>query len=280
MSVRLHKFLPQQALSRGMGWLADRRWGAIKNWAISFFIQRYQVDMAEAELSNYRDYATFNEFFTRRLKVGSRPISEEETAVLSPVDGKISAFGHITDGQLLQAKGKWYSLVELFGGHSEQAALFQQGHFFTAYLAPPDYHRFHMPVSGRLLTMIYVPGRLFSVNAASVNYVPHLFGRNERVICLFETSLGPMAVIAVGAMIVGGIATVWSGTVTPPRGRSYTVDYHDKPVILQRGDEMGYFKLGSTIILLFPENTIQWKKHLKTNTVLRMGEKVGEILEW
>lgn len=276
MTIWLHKFLPHHLLSRCLGWLADQRWHRIKDWAIYCFIRHYNVNMQEADPSDYREYETFNDFFTRPLKKGVRPMPDDNKVIVSPVDGSISEIGRLTEGRILQAKGKYYHLLELFGGDDRFIKTFQNGWFLTTYLAPRDYHRFHMPFSGRLLEMIHVPGRLFSVSPASINRITHLFGRNERVICVFDTTVGPMAVIAVGAMIVGGIATVWSGLVTPPSYKeAYSLDYRDKNITLERGEEMGYFQLGSTVIVLFSEEAIEWENDLQANNKLCVGKVVG-----
>lgn len=275
MSIKLHKFLPQHALSRLMGFLADRRWGCVTRKAIQAFIRRYQVDMQEAAEPDYRAYSTFNDFFTRPLRAGARPFASESNAVISPVDGFVSETGPLDEGRLLQAKGQYYSAASLLGG-TERAVPFQKGSFFTAYLAPKNYHRIHMPIAGRLTEMIHIPGRLFSVNQASVQHVPQLFARNERVVCLFETAVGPMAVIMVGAMIVGSIATVWHGVVTPPTQKKISTWTYRDDKKFERGDEIGHFKLGSTVILLFPEQAMDWES-FAPNAVLRLGEKIGTL---
>ncbi len=275
---RLHKFLPQHALSRIAGWFADRRWGAVTRWVIRIFIRRYKVDMKEALQEDYRSYPTFNAFFTRHLKSDLRPIVSDSTAIASPVDGVVSEMGDLQNVNILQAKNRFYTVDDLLGGNSEHAALFRDGHFLTAYLAPKNYHRIHMPIDGRLLEMIHVPGRLFSVNAASVEYVPNLFARNERVVCLFETKAGLMAMVMVGAMIVGSINTVWHGTVTPPTKSSVSVwGYREENFEIQRGQEVGHFKMGSTVIVLFQKNKIQWNLNFKSGQMIHYGEMMGAL---
>jgi phosphatidylserine decarboxylase len=277
-SVWLHKFIAQHTLSRAMGFLADQAWGPITHRGIRAFIRRYNVNMQEAAIEDYRAYPTFNAFFTRHLKTGVRPLATETNAIISPVDGAISEIGEIADDQILQAKGCYYSVASLLADKNHAKA-FHQGRFLTAYLAPKDYHRIHMPIDGRLLEMVHVPGRLFSVNSASVQAVPQLFARNERVICLFETAVGPMAMVMVGAMIVGSISTAWHGVVTPPTKRAISVwNYREENKEFMRGEEVGYFKLGSTVILLFAKDSISWEKNYQANSVLRFGEKIGSMI--
>ena len=276
--VGLHKFLPQHALSQLVGWLSDRRWTWLKNEVISRFIKHYHVNMEEAEQSDYRQYATFNEFFTRHLKVGARPVATGENVIVSPVDGAVSEVGQLDEDRLLQAKGHYYRVDTLLGGHSKYADIFRNGYFMTAYLAPRDYHRFHMPIEGRLLEMVHVPGRLFSVNPTSVAKISQLFGRNERVVCFFDTAVGPMAMVIVGAMLVGGIATVWQGTITPPTKKTTsTTNYQNENIVLALTKNYSDFKMGSTVILLFPENTLQWDAMLQPNKMLKMGEAIAVL---
>ncbi len=275
-SVGMHKFLPHHALSLLVGWLADRRWKWLKNRFIAWFIKRYNVDMTEALYSDYHAYSTFNEFFTRHLRSGVRPVDANPNAIISPVDGAVSELGRLTGDRILQAKGKFYDLTALLGGCAEHVECFQEGEFLTAYLAPKDYHRIHMPIAGRLLEMIHVPGRLFSVNPISVAHIDNLFARNERVVCLFETALGPMAMVIVGAMLVGSIVTVWHGQVTPPTRKTvHRFNYHKENIELGRGDEIGHFKMGSTVILLFPKNSITWHERLKADSIIKLGEMIA-----
>ncbi len=284
MQIWLQKLLPQHALSKFVGYLANLTCVRFKNWAIACFIKYYNVDMTEAAQPDYKQYASFNDFFTRALKPGVRPIAEDPNAIVSvspivsPVDGVISELGDIRETQLLQAKGVDYELSDLIGGNRSYEHAFNSGHFFTAYLAPKDYHRVHMPISGHLLEMTYVPGSLFSVNPVSVRGVPGLFARNERIICLFGTHLGLMAMVLVGAMIVGSIQTVWHGVVTSSRNKKLQRwDYRDQKIVLERGQEMGRFLIGSTVILLFTLNEMQWLENLKADMEIKMGRAIGNI---
>lgn len=268
--------LPHHLLSRMTGFLADLRqpiW--LKDWVIRQFIGYFKVDMEEAEEPDYRSYASFNEFFTRPLREGARPIAEER--IVCPADGVISQLGVITEGLLLQAKGRYFSVEDLLGGDEKRAAQFNGGQFATIYLSPRDYHRVHMPVSGRLTASTYIPGQLFSVNGVTAQNVDRLFARNERLVCYFDTEFGPVAVILVGAMVVAGIETVWGGRVAPPPKKPATVDYVSlpQPVELAKGDEMGRFVLGSTVILLFPEGSMGWDERYVAGAVTRMGEVLG-----
>ena len=243
--------LPHHLLSRLIGFAADCRATWFKDRLIAWFARRYQVDMREAQVEEA--YEHFNAFFTRALKDGARPLAQEPGAVLCPADGAISQLGPIEHGRIFQAKGHSYSLAELLGGDAELAAPFMGGDFATVYLSP-DYHRVHMPLAGTLREMVYVPGRLFSVNQTTAENVPELFARNERVVCLFDTERGPMAVVLVGAMIVASIETVWAGLVTPPKRELKTFRYDEAaraPIRLEKGAELGRFKLGSTAIVLF-----------------------------
>jgi phosphatidylserine decarboxylase len=232
--------------------------------------------MREAEYPDYRDYPTFNDFFTRYLRPEFRPIANHPSELACPVDGVVSALGELANNQILQAKGKYYSLQSLLAGKSVES--FINGSFFTAYLAPKDYHRIHMPYEARLIEMHYIPGSLFSVNAKSVAAIDNLFARNERVISVFESDFGPFALIAVGAMIVGSIATAWHGVVNPGHSRQiFSWYYQDKDIRLARGDEWGYFKLGSTVILLFPQYTVNWQRNLMPLSYIKMGHAIGNL---
>ena len=276
--VTSHYLVPHHLLSRMYGWLAYCRWSWFKNWAIARLVRVYGVDLSEAAETDITKYAHFNAFFTRHLKHACRPIAEGLHTIASPVDGSVSEFGYINEGRLLQAKGSDYSLHALLADDA-LAEAFDGGAFATLYLAPKDYHRVHMPFSGRLMDMIYVPGRLFSVSPASVSHVKGLFAKNERVICVFETSAGPMVVILVGAMIVGSIGTQWHGLVTPPRKRKIqTWNYEREPISLNKGADMGHFELGSTAIVLFPRGKVTWSEQLQVGQSIRMGEKIGVII--
>jgi phosphatidylserine decarboxylase len=252
--VALQHLLPKQTLTSLMGWLAGARGGAATTAAIRAFVRRYGVNMAEAAQPDVAAYPTFNEFFTRALKPGARPLAQAD--LICPVDGAISQFGAIEGDRIFQAKGHHYTAQALVGGDGALAAHFHGGLFATLYLSPRDYHRIHMPCGGRLLRMIHVPGDLFSVNPATARGVPGLFARNERVVCVFEGDVGPWVLVLVGATIVGSMATVWHGVVNPPRpGTVREWAYHDQDILLAQGQEMGRFLLGSTVVMLFPAGT-------------------------
>ncbi len=249
--IALQHLLPKQAFTSLMGWLAGARGGAATTAAIRAFVQRYGVNMAEAAQPDVAAYPTFNEFFTRALKPGARPLAQAD--LICPVDGAISQFGAIDGDRIFQAKGHHYTARALVGGDGALAAHFHDGLFATLYLSPRDYHRIHMPCAGRLLRMIHVPGDLFSVNPATSRGVPGLFARNERVVCVFDGDAGPWVLVLVGATIVGSMATVWHGVVNPPRpGTVREWAYHDQDIRLAQGQEMGRFLLGSTVVMLFP----------------------------
>ncbi|RDE19641.1 phosphatidylserine decarboxylase [Motiliproteus coralliicola] len=276
----LQYLIPQHLLSRLVGRLADSRIGWIKNSFIRLFHRIYGLNMAEALEPEPTAYPSFNAFFTRALKPGARPIDPDPTRLVCPADGAVSQLGPIDYGRIFQAKGHSYSLTTLIGGDVELAKEFQNGQFATIYLSPKDYHRVHMPVDGRLRQMIYVPGDLFSVNNATVSEVPNLFARNERLVAIFDTAQGPMAMILVGAMIVAGIETVWAGQVAPKPRSVERVDYTGNtsadPIVLAKGDEMGRFKLGSTVILLFGEDQIEWLQQYGSGTATRLGEPLAQ----
>lgn len=271
---------PQHTLSRTVGMLADCKQPQIKDAFIKWFINRYQVNMAEAAKENPSDFPCFNDFFTRELKPGLRPIADASNQVCCPVDGAISQLGDINHGQIFQAKGQDYSLTDLLGGDIARAKPFMGGKFATIYLAPKDYHRIHMPLGGTLREMIYVPGKLFSVNPVTAEKVPGLFARNERLVAIFDTEFGPMAMVLVGAMIVAAIETVWSGQVAPPVRKLKVTEYPAEPtnpITLNKGDEMGRFKLGSTVVLAFPENMVEFTEELMAGSVVRMGQEFGKL---
>lgn len=278
MLFNYQNLIPQHLLSRLLGKLADAHLGFLTHIGIKKFISHYRVDMTEAKISDLAEFKSFNDFFTRELKSGARSIFVDENAIISPVDGCVSECGTIQKDQLLQAKGIYYSLKDLCGGDTVCQS-FENGAFLTAYLAPKDYHRFHMPLGGKLLKMIYVPGKLFSVNQSSVKNVPGLFAKNERVICIFETAIGKIAYIAVGAMIVASIVMKWHGIVAPQRSNEVIEwNYADKNIVMKRGDEVGHFQLGSTVILLCEQNAVVWNTALHSEKTLRVGEAVGSIL--
>lgn len=268
--------LPQQALTRLAGRIAGARGGAWTTRLIRWFVQRYRVDMGEAAEPDVSRYETFNAFFTRALRPGARPLAAADW--LCPVDGAISQFGRIEQGQLFQAKGHHYTATALVGGDAELARHFQHGHFATLYLSPRDYHRIHMPAAGQLRRMVHVPGALFSVNPATARGVPGLFARNERVVCQFDGVAGPFVVVLVGATIVGSMATAWHGVVNPPRPdqlRSWRYDEHD--VRLAGGDEMGRFLLGSTVVLLLPPGPLRFNPTWAPGVPIRMGEAMASV---
>ncbi len=274
LAVLPQYLLPKQALTQLMGRLASARGGALTTRAIAAFVQRYGVDMAEAADPDIAHYPTFNEFFTRALKPGARPLAGTE--LLCPVDGAISQFGAITGDRIFQAKGHDYTITALLGGDSALAAHFHGGHFATLYLSPRDYHRIHMPCEGRLLRMIHVPGALFSVNPTTARGVPGLFARNERVVCVFDGARGPFVQVLVGATIVGSMATVWHGVVNPPRpGTLREWSYTDRELRLARGAEMGRFLLGSTVVLLFPAGPLSFNPTWQSGGAIRMGEAMA-----
>ena len=266
--------VPKQALSSVAGVLAGARGGGVTQAIIRRFVRRFGVNMNEAAEPDIAAYPTFNQFFTRALKAGARPLARAEW--VCPVDGAISAFGAIERDQIFQAKGHRYSSRALVGGSAELAAPFDDGHFATLYLSPKDYHRIHMPCDGRLLRMIHVPGELFSVNPATAQAVPGLFARNERVACFFETKFGPFVLVLVGATIVGSMATVWHGVVNSPRSAALREwAYADREVRLQQGEEMGRFLLGSTVVMLFPKGSLQFNPAWLPGAAVRLGELMG-----
>jgi phosphatidylserine decarboxylase len=267
--------MPKLAMTRLAGLVASAEWGSVTTWVIKRFVKRYNVNMNEAANADPAHYKSFNEFFTRPLKDGVRPLSSSEW--VCPVDGAISQCGAIERHQIFQAKGHHYSTRALVGGDAALAAKFQNGQFATLYLSPRDYHRIHMPMAGKLLRMIHVPGDLFSVNPTTARGVPGLFARNERVVCEFETERGPMVLVLVGATIVGSMATVWHGQVNPPRpGTVREWRYESQDVRLQKGEEMGRFLLGSTVVMLFPENSLRFPDDWLSTRPLQMGEAMSK----
>lgn len=275
--IKLQHWVPQHPLSRLIGKIANSNNNLIKNTFIEWFIKRYQVDMSLAAEENPRAYASFNDFFTRALKPGIRPICNEPIAIVCPADGAISQLGKIINGRVFQAKGQDYSVEELLGGDAALAQEFADGDFATVYLSPKDYHRVHMPYGGKLRTMVSIPGDLFSVNTVTADNVPRLFSRNERVAAIFDTDIGPMAVVLVGAMIVAGIETVWDGQLAPMGSREIeTSNYPYQNIALEKGDEMGRFKLGSTAIILFAKDKVKWEQQFKAGATTRVGVKLAQ----
>ena len=273
--------MPKRAMTSFAGVVANWRGGARTTEIIRRFVAKYGVDMGEAAEPDIAKYASFNDFFTRALKPGARPIAQ--SALVSPVDGSISQCGAIAGEageQIFQAKGHHYSTTALVGGDAALAAPFAGGHFATLYLSPKDYHRIHMPCAGRLTRMVHVPGELFSVNPATARGVPGLFARNERVVCAFEGDAGPWILVLVGATIVGSMATVWHGVVNPPRTgrlREWRYDGAGQDVRLAQGDEMGRFLLGSTVVLLFPPGPLRFNPSWRPGASIRMGESMASI---
>ena len=274
----LQLILPHHLLSRIVGALARSETPWIKTTFINLFLKQFKIDLKEAQIEDPDQFASFNAFFTRALKDGARPICEDSAAIVSPADGAISQLGRIRGSDVMQAKGQYFSLYELVGGDSDLASEFINGSFATVYLSPRDYHRVHMPLSGTLREMIYVPGRLFSVTQVTTRQIPDLFARNERAVCVFDSDNGPFAVILVGAMIVAGIETVFAGQVAPQPRNIVRTQYPPRGEIrLEKGDELGRFLLGSTAILLFPENKASFLQGLGEGSPVQMGQKLGEI---
>ena len=272
--VAFQYIMPQLYLTQLAGWFAQQKWGAVTHFVIKVFAKKYNVDMSEAKKENFSDYESFNQFFIRELKDDARKINENPTALCLPADGRVSQIGHIDDERLLQAKGHFFSLSDLLAGDEELVHTFKNGEFATIYLSPRDYHRVHMPCDATLRKMIYVPGDLFSVNPFLAEHVPNLFARNERVICVFDTAFGPMVQILVGATITASMSTVWAGVINPPRtGEVKVWTYQgDNTIKLTKGQEMGAFQLGSTVINLFPANSVTLAEHLEVDVPVRMGE--------
>jgi len=276
LAVLPQYLLPKQALTRFAGLVARSQGGAVTQAIIRRFVRRYQVNMAEAANPDIASYASFNDFFTRALKDGARPLQEAD--LICPVDGAISQFGAIEQDQIFQAKGHHYSTTALVGGDAELAAQFDNGHFATIYLSPRDYHRIHMPVAGRLRRMIHVPGDLFSVNPVTARGVPGLFARNERVVCVFDSAAGPFVLVLVGATIVGSMATVWHGVVNPPRpGQVREWRYDGEAIRLEQGQEMGRFLLGSTVVMLFPQGPLRFSADWQPARSVRLGEAMARL---
>ena len=274
LAVLPQYLIPKQALTMLAGRIASYRGGNLTTRLIKWFVGRYQVNMNEAANPNLASYATFNEFFTRPLKKGARPLARAD--LICPVDGAISQFGPVVGDQIFQAKGHNYSSTALVGGDAALAARVDDGSFATLYLSPKDYHRIHMPCDGRLTRMIYVPGDLFSVNPTTARGVPGLFARNERVVCVFESARGPFVLVLVGATIVGSMTTVWHGLVNPPRpGVVRDWRYDDKPVHLKQGQEMGRFLLGSTVVMLFPKGPLKFNPAWAPAGAVQLGQAMA-----
>lgn len=282
IKIALQYAMPKHAISRLVGKLAAAKMGWLTTKLISIFINAYNINMSEAKLKKASDFETFNDFFTRELEAGARTIDPSSDSLCYPVDGAISQQGDIVEGKLIQAKGFNYSLTSLLGGDARTAAPFQKGKFSCIYLAPKDYHRIHMPMAATLREMIYVPGELFSVNPLTANNVPDLFARNERVVTIFDTEHGALAMVLVGATIVASIETTWAGTITPPAGSDiFRWQYPAKgsdAITFEKGDEMGRFKLGSTVVSTFAPNMVEFAPEAGPKTVTRLGELYANLL--
>jgi phosphatidylserine decarboxylase len=276
LAVLPQYLLPKGALTNFAGRVAGARGGAMTTRLIRWFVAKYDVNMDEAANSDIASYHSFNEFFTRALKPGARPLAKAD--FICPVDGRISQFGDIEDDQIFQAKGHKFTTTALVGGDKALADQFRHGHFANLYLSPRDYHRIHMPCDGKLTRMIYIPGDLFSVNPTTARGIPGLFARNERVVCVFDTANGPFVMTLVGATIVGSMATVWHGVVNPPRQPSVCEwTYADQNIVLKKGDELGRFLLGSTVVMLFPENTLAFNNTWQPAGPVRLGETMANL---
>ena len=271
--------IPKHLLSRLVGMLARSEVSFIKNNFIKLFIKLYDINMKEACDENIDSYISFNEFFSRRLKAGSRIIDQGIKSVVSPVDGVISQIGLIKKGRIIQAKGKYFNLFQFLGGDKNLFDEFKSGLFATIYLSPKDYHRVHMPFEGKLRQMIYIPGQLFSVNPTTANSINNLFAKNERLVCIFDTVFGPMAVVLIGALIVSGIHVKWENKIINKKKiQKYIYPTFGKDQVkLNKGEELGKFMLGSTVVVCFPQNKITWLKNLSNNSFVKMGEIIGSF---
>ena len=271
--------LPHHALSRIMHAITRSEIGWWKTYFTRWFVKQFDVDMSLAQDPNLKNYPSFNAFFTRALRSDARPIVSDENLLTSPVDGAVSQLGNIENGRIFQAKGRDYTLLELLGNDAEKARLFEDGSFATLYLSPRDYHRIHIPIDGKLTAMAHIPGRLFSVSPATARAVPRLFARNERVVAYFDTDIGPMAMVMVGAIFVASIETVWAGEVTPPAGqkiRHWEYDAEAPAHQFSKGDEIGRFNMGSTVILLHAKNTIEWLNSVQPTDSIQMGQAIAK----
>jgi len=281
LNTALLKMLPQHLLAAGMYRITRVEWKPFKNMLIREVVSRYAVDMFDAENPRPTSYPSFNAFFTRALKADARPIAQQADAVASPCDGKVSQAGYIEQGKLIQAKGHDFDLLALLGGDKDLAETFEDGAYSTIYLSPRDYHRVHMPLSGKLKGMIFVPGKLFSVSDATAQLVPGLYARNERLICGFDTIAGPMLVILVGAIFVGSMETVWAGEVHPPgKGPSRWLYEGKQQITLKKGEEMGRFNMGSTVITLFGKDSVKWDEAFTAGVRVRMGQRIGKVMRF
>ena len=275
LKVLTQYLIPQHGISIAAGKLAENKNVRFKNWFIQKFAKAYNIDMSIAVEPELTNYTNFNDFFTRAIRPETRPIDQTSASFCSPVDGAMSQHGPIEEGRIIQAKKHHFSALEILGGDIERAKPFENGEFCTIYLAPKDYHRIHMPCAGKLTAMSHIPGKLFSVNPLTANNVPNLFARNERVVAYFDTEFGKLALVSVGATIVGSIETVWAGTVTPPsRNKVKTWTYENESINIGKGEEMGRFKLGSTVVLLMEPKSWQWDDAIKNGNALQLGQKL------
>nr|WP_320009876.1 archaetidylserine decarboxylase [uncultured Desulfobulbus sp.] len=277
IKILIQQLLPKQALTVFAGKMAAMKLGGLTTAFIGWYARHYGVQLEEAQESDPSRYACFQDFFTRPIRPELRPVAE--TDFVCPVDGCINQCGPIEGHQIFQAKGQSYSIAALLGGTEKSAEAFAQGSFATLYLSPGDYHRIHMPCDGRLKLMTHIPGKLYTVNPTTANNIPNLFARNERVVCLFESSFGPFAMVLVGATIVGSMTTIWHGVVNAERPATVRQwPYQQDAVVLKKGEEMGHFSLGSTVILLFPKNTLALNPQWREGRTIRMGESMGNLL--
>lgn len=274
VKILMQYILPKHLLTCLVGLLADMRLGKVTTYVIKKFAQIYHIDLNEAA-QKAEDFTTFNEFFSRALKASARPIDAESNSIVFPVDGRINAYGRLKENLQMQAKGHYFTTDALLASE-KNGKIFQNGEFITVYLSPSDYHRVHLPISGKLLEMTYIPGELFSVNPLYTNRIPELFSRNERVVCLFETAIGKMAVVLVGAAIVRSIMTTWAGVVAPNHSSQIVkFDYRDQTISFNKGDEIGRFLMGSTVICLFEKGKMSLDASLQDEQQVRMGRKMG-----
>lgn len=278
LKIAFQYVMPQLYLTRLAGFFAEKEWGAVTHFVIKMFAKKYDINLSEAQGGKPEDYASFNQFFTRPLKEGARLIVEEDKVLACPADGRISECGEIDEDRLLQAKGHYFSLEDLLVDRKDLAEYFKDGTFVTTYLSPRDYHRVHMPCAATLEEMIYVPGELFSVNPFLAEHIPNLFARNERLICVFNTEFGKMVQILVGATITASMRTTWAGVINPPRRPAVTSwTYKENAPRFEKGEEMGAFQLGSTVINLFPKNSVTLDERLKVNVSVKMGEALVHL---
>lgn len=269
--------LPHHALSRFVGFFAESEWAVVKKPLMRFFLKRFGIDLSEAEHETIDGYQNFNAFFTRALKPGARPIEGSAADFCSPVDGAVSQFGRISGDHIIQAKGKHYTLTSLLGGDRQTAEKYEGGEFATLYLSPKDYHRIHMPISATLTKTTFIPGKLFSVNGLTAETVPNLFARNERLVCEFESEQGRFVMVLVGAMIVASIETVWSGIVAPFQRKIIQQNLASHALDFDKGEEMGRFRLGSTVILAFEPGSMTWNDQIKIGANVKLGQNLNQL---